>query len=87
MRRNSERILETTKPRIFSSKGHKIDAIYTDNNYEVGCTEAGLIQKDDGMLKLPKLLKDMMSVMVSARPDLIRSLKTVGFIIMGKFFK
>ncbi|ORE20058.1 hypothetical protein BCV71DRAFT_92784 [Rhizopus microsporus] len=39
------------------------------------------------MLKLPKQLKDMMTKMVKARLDLIISLKTVGFIIIGKLFK
>ncbi|RCH97896.1 hypothetical protein CU097_003076, partial [Rhizopus azygosporus] len=65
------------------------------NGFEVGYAEVGNCQNghntdryiDGGMLKLPKQLKNMMAKMVKARPDLIRSLKTVGFIIMGKLFK
>jgi hypothetical protein len=74
-----------------SSMGHKTDVIFTDDNFEVGCIEAGLIQKDsntdDGILKPPKLMKGMMCVMASTRPDIIRSLKTVRFTIMGKLFE
>lgn len=93
--RNIDRKRETTQPRQYSSMGQKINIQFCFNGFEVGCAEVGNYQNghstdrhiDDGMLKLPKQLKNMMAKMVKARPDLIRSLKTVGFIIMGKLFK
>ncbi len=93
-RRNFERKLETAEPRTNSAMGQKIDIIFSGNNYEVGCAEVGVLQKDrktdknlddDGMLKLPNQLKDMLHQMVVARPDLIRKLRAIGFIVMGKF--
>lgn len=94
-RRNTNRKLETTQARLTSRMGLKTDVLFRGGNYEVGCVEAGTLQKDektdrcmdDGFLKLPKQLKDMMYKMVTSRPDLAHSLKTVGLIIMGKFFE
>lgn len=91
IRRNLGRKRETAHPREKSSMGHKIDIQFSCNGFEIGCAEVGNCQKDrnidkhlnDGMLKLPKQLKDMMTRMVKACSYLIRSLNTVGFIIMG----
>ncbi|KAL4214728.1 hypothetical protein AB4K20DRAFT_1943785 [Rhizopus microsporus] len=63
---------------------HKINIYFCSNGFEVGYAEIGNYQNghntdrylDNGMLKLPKQLKDMMTKMVKARLDLIISLKT-----------
>jgi hypothetical protein len=70
--------------------GHTIDVLFSTDGYELGCVETGTVQKDantdksldDSMLKLPKQLKDILCVMLAARPDLIRSIKTVDLVII-----
>lgn len=90
--RNEHRGLEAREKRPRKAIGAKLDIVF-----KIGCDEHGSCEvgKDDvtvadekylndGLVKLPKTLRDMMALLVQKNPQKINSLLTVGFLIMGK---
>jgi hypothetical protein len=94
-RRNNERKLEGQEARRRRNMGNKMDMLFFCDDCELGCAEVGKdsvgVDVDkymtDGMLKLPKSLKDMLCMATKVCPDRLRDLKMIGYIIMGKHFK
>ncbi|KAI9311615.1 hypothetical protein BX666DRAFT_1867420, partial [Dichotomocladium elegans] len=80
-RKNKDRKLESRK-----SHGHRADLLLKCTIGELGCGEAG--KSDQGefgtkeLLKAPKMMKDMLSALISASPS-ATDLETICFIIMG----
>lgn len=95
IRRNSERRLEGPEVRQRKNMGNKMDMLFYCDDYELGCTELGKnsvgVDDDkymgDGMLKLPKALKDMFCMAANACPSHLRDFRMIGYVIMGKYFK
>ncbi|KAI7869840.1 uncharacterized protein EV154DRAFT_530435 [Mucor mucedo] len=89
--RNESRGLEGLGRRERKVTGVKVDILFKAGRHEVGCCEVGkedvlpIDDKylDDGMMKLPKTLRDMLSRLVNANPIKVNSLYTVGFLMMG----
>ena len=69
-----------------------MDTIYIGGEIELGALEAGC-QKDntkefeDSMLKLPFVLKDMLTEIVNCRPSLLHKAHVVGYNVNGTFAK
>lgn len=90
--RNESRGLEGLSRRERKVTGAKVDILFKAGRHEVGCCEVGkedvlpIDDKylDDGMMKLPKTLRDMLSRLVKTNPIKVNSLYTVGFLMMGK---
>ncbi|KAI8380400.1 hypothetical protein BD560DRAFT_487647 [Blakeslea trispora] len=89
--RNHNRCLEGLDRRERKASGAKVDILFKAGRHEVGCCEVGkedvlsIDDKylDDGMTKLPKTLRDMLSRLVEVNPVQINKLYTVGFLMMG----
>ncbi|CAO3658667.1 unnamed protein product [Rhizopus stolonifer] len=89
--RNKNRGLEGLSKRERKVTGVKVDILFKAGRHEVGSCEVGkedvlpIDDKylDDGMIKLPKTLRDMLSRLVKANPVKVNSLYTVGFLMMG----
>lgn len=89
--KNEDRSLEVSEPRPRKSMGAKLDILFRAGIHELGSCEAGKSDVvpvddkylDDGLMKLPKTLRDMLSVLVTVNPEKIRSIITVGFLMMG----
>ncbi|KAI8378290.1 hypothetical protein EDC96DRAFT_556510 [Choanephora cucurbitarum] len=85
--RNQNRCLEGLDKRERKASGAKVDILFKAGRHEVGCYEVGkedvlsIDDKylDDGMTKLPKTLRDMLSRLVEVNPTQINKLYTVGF--------
>lgn len=90
--RNESRGLEGINRRERKVMGAKVDILFKAGRHEVGSCEVGkkdvlpIDDKylDDGLMKLPKTLRDMLSRLVEANPIKVNSLYTVGFLMMGK---
>ncbi|KAI8378288.1 hypothetical protein EDC96DRAFT_561808 [Choanephora cucurbitarum] len=89
--RNQNRCLEGLDKRERKASGAKVDILFKAGRHEVGCYEVGkedvlsIDDKylDDGMTKLPKTLRDMLSRLVEVNPTQINKLYTVGFKMIG----
>ncbi|CAO3606581.1 unnamed protein product [Mucor hiemalis] len=76
IRKNTIRVLATSEKRTNRLMGHRIDTIYKHEDYELGCIEVGKDSVsttdnkylDDGMIKLPKCVKDMLCVLINDHP-------------------
>lgn len=70
--------------------GSRNDIIFKSHGYEFGCLEAGRIPgdtttkaMDDGCLKLPLTLRDMLAALANNYPCIANKLCTVGYAVMG----
>ncbi|EIE88706.1 hypothetical protein RO3G_13417 [Rhizopus delemar RA 99-880] len=89
--KNEGRSLEFRERRERKAIGAKVDILFKKITDEVGCTEVGkhdvlvIDDKylDDGMVKLPRTIRDMLCVLVEANPHKINQLYTIGFLMMG----
>jgi hypothetical protein len=93
MGRNNDRTLESDEKRERKPVGAKVDILFKKiTNEEVGCAEVGkhdvlvIDDKylDDGMVKLPKTLKDILYLLVEVNPHKINQFYTIRFLMMGK---
>ncbi|KAI9256054.1 hypothetical protein EDC94DRAFT_650450, partial [Helicostylum pulchrum] len=88
--RNEERSIEVTEKRPRKSMGAKVDILFKTCGNEYGVCEAGKDDVtiaddkyiDDGLVKLPKTLRDMLSLLVQKNPDQVNNLYTIGFLVM-----
>ncbi|KAG2235014.1 hypothetical protein INT48_000256 [Thamnidium elegans] len=91
MGRNEDRSLEDLEKRERKSVGSKVDILFKAGVHELGSREAeksNIVPIDDkylndGLMKLPKTLRDMLSMLVEVNPEKTNSLVTVGFLLMG----
>lgn len=89
---NEGRSLESSARRGRKTMGAKVHILFKAGRYELGCCEVGkdsvlpIDDKylDDGVSKLPKILRDMLCQLVDANPSKINELYTIGFLMMGK---
>ncbi|KAG1472238.1 hypothetical protein G6F56_001656 [Rhizopus delemar] len=89
--KNEGRSLEFRERRERKVTGAKVDILFKKITDEVGCTEVGkhdvlVIDNkylDDGMVKLPRTIRDMLCVLVETSPHKINQLYTIGFLMMG----
>jgi hypothetical protein len=90
--KNGNRSLETNEKRPRKNMGAKLDILFKCGSVEVGSSEVGkddVIEADDkyfddGLVKLPKTLRDMLAALVRKNPAQINGLTTVGYLMMGK---
>ncbi|KAL9541420.1 hypothetical protein MBANPS3_009127 [Mucor bainieri] len=90
-RKNRERCLESEKARINKVVSAKLDTLYKYGDVELGCAEFGrgristIEEKfiNHGMIKLPTILRDMLSTMTGVNDDHAGDLLAVGFVVMG----
>lgn len=69
------------------------DVIYKHEGFEIGCVEIGkdsITRTDnrymnDGMIKLPKCLRDMFYILVNEHSEKINNLATYSLIITGQY--
>ncbi|KAG1592181.1 hypothetical protein G6F47_009514 [Rhizopus delemar] len=88
IRRNNERRLEGQEVRQRKNMGNKMDMLFFCDDCELGCTEVGKdsvgVDDDkcmgDGMLKLPKTMKDMLCMAAKAY---VKNLKKNNFTVIG----
>ncbi|KAI9245784.1 hypothetical protein EDC94DRAFT_653518 [Helicostylum pulchrum] len=89
--RNANRSLETNKKRQRKAVGAKVDILFKVGNNEFGSCEIGRDTvtvaddkyMDDGLVKLPKTLRDILCMLVNQNPRQINNLSTIGLLIMG----
>ncbi|KAG1044920.1 hypothetical protein G6F43_011378 [Rhizopus delemar] len=89
--RNENRCLEAEERRPRKAIGGKVDILFKTCKKELGSCEVGkdsvvIIDSkyfDDGLIKLPKTLRDMLSVLAKENPAQVNNLSTVGFLLMG----
>ncbi|KAI9493622.1 hypothetical protein BDB00DRAFT_938798 [Zychaea mexicana] len=72
--------------------GTKVDLIIKQGNLEYGCMEAGCSDDplntkgvDEGRLKLPRTLKDILCRLTKEAPGKMNDIKVAGLIISGKY--
>ncbi|KAI9255541.1 hypothetical protein BY458DRAFT_416137, partial [Sporodiniella umbellata] len=88
--RNEERCLETVNKRSRKKMGAKVDVLFKVCKKELGSCEVGLDDVtivddkylDNGLMKLPKVLRDMLAILGSSDPTKINELRVVGFLMM-----
>jgi hypothetical protein len=89
--KNDRRSLEAIEKRPRKVMGAKVDILFKYGSNEVGTCKVGkekAIEIDDkylndGLVKLPKTLRDMLSVLVKKNPSHINRMVTVGYLMMG----
>lgn len=89
--RNAERSLENVDRRSRKAMGARVDILFKICKKELGSCEVGLDDVtvvddkylDDGLVKLPKTLRDMFSVLAERNMSQINNLKTIGFLMIG----
>lgn len=71
--------------------GRKVDMIFKSTSAELGCMECGRSdgvnttkEMSDGLIKLPKVLKDMFISLYNIAPSLVNDFAIPGVIIMSK---
>ncbi|CDH58433.1 hypothetical protein RO3G_13306 [Lichtheimia corymbifera JMRC:FSU:9682] len=90
-RRNSDRQAAGITSMRRRRRGKKPDMIFAYDALELGCTEAGLSDDGptgtkeikEGVLKIPKELKNMLLRLVAVAPQNRHDISTIGFIISG----
>ncbi|KAG0180084.1 hypothetical protein DFQ28_006752 [Apophysomyces sp. BC1034] len=91
-RKNNRHQLEAIERRQQRVMGTRVDILFKYGGMELGCAEVGkeLITTvddkymNDGMMKLPKSLRDMLSSLVDSSQDQVNHVMVVGFLVMGK---
>ncbi|CEG68934.1 hypothetical protein RMATCC62417_05092 [Rhizopus microsporus] len=91
--KNAGRAIKAIERRPRKAMGAKLDILFKAGIHELGSCEVGKHDFDesddkyinDGLLKLPKTLKDMLAVQIRSNPSKINDLVTVGYLMMGKF--
>ncbi|KAI8993530.1 hypothetical protein BDB01DRAFT_331714 [Pilobolus umbonatus] len=89
--RNKNRALEVIEKRSRKIMGARMDILFERGAMELGCCEIG---KDDvkhvddkylndGLVKLPKSLKDILCVLVNYNQSQINNISAVGLLVMG----
>ncbi|CAO3662977.1 unnamed protein product [Rhizopus stolonifer] len=89
--KNEERSLEAVEKRPRKTTGAKLDVLFKICKDELGSCEVGensvtVANNEylhDRLFKLPKILQDMLSILVEKDPLQVNSLKSIGFLIMG----
>ncbi|KAI7871151.1 hypothetical protein BDF14DRAFT_1978586 [Spinellus fusiger] len=89
--RNEDRSLEAVRRRSRKATGAKVDILFKICNRELGSCEVGkdnvtIVDDkylDDGLIKLPKTLRDMLSVLAQKNPAQVNNLSTIGFLMIG----
>ncbi|CEJ02601.1 hypothetical protein RMCBS344292_16601 [Rhizopus microsporus] len=73
--------------------GRKVDMIFKSTSAELGCMECGRSdgvnttkEMSDGLIKLPKVLKDMFISLYNIAPSLVNDFAIPGVIIMNSKF-
>jgi hypothetical protein len=90
--KNEHRGLEAREKRPRKAIGAKFDIVFRigcnkHGPYEVGKDDVTVADDkyiDDGLMKLPKTLRDMMVLLVQKSSTKINDLKAVGFLVMSK---
>lgn len=90
--RNNDRSLEGQEKRQRKIMGAKLDILFKSGTDELGSCEVGndcfvIVDDkymDDGLVKLPKTLRDMLSALVETNPTKVNQFTTIGFLMMGK---
>lgn len=85
--RNEGRSVEFMMRRERKAVGAKVDILFKKINYEYGCTEEGKHEVlsiddkylNDGMIKLPQTLRDMLCSLVEVNPNKLNEFYTIGF--------
>lgn len=91
--KNAGRSIEVIERRPRKAMGAKLDALFKAGVDELGSCEVGKHDVEetddkyinDGLLKLPKTLRDMLAVQVRSNSSKINDLITVGYLMMGNF--
>lgn len=91
--RNAGRTMEAIERRPRKAMGAKLDILFKAGIHELGSCEVGKHDVEetsnkyinDGFLKLPKTLRDMLAAQVRSSSSKINELVTVGYLMMGKF--
>ncbi|KAL9538771.1 hypothetical protein MBANPS3_010684 [Mucor bainieri] len=89
--RNIYREISTSVKRRRKTQGAKLDILYRSGMDEVGCCEVGKLDVttvdskylDDGLLKMPKTLRDMLVALCRQKLGVAMDLTTVGYLLMG----
>jgi hypothetical protein len=89
--KNSGRSVEVIEQRSRKVIDAKIDTLFKAGVYELGSCKVGKYDVEeiddeyinDGLLKLPKTLRDMLAVQVRSNSSKINDLVTVGYLMMG----
>ncbi|KAG1465970.1 hypothetical protein G6F56_004782 [Rhizopus delemar] len=89
--KNAARSIEVIEHRPRKFFGSKLDTLFKAGVYELGSCEIGKHDVEetddkymnDALLKLPKTLRDMLSVQVQSNSIKINELVTVGYLMMG----
>lgn len=92
IRRNGERRLEGQESRQRKNMGNRMDMLFFCDGCELGCTEVAKnsvgVNDDkymrDGLLKLPKAMKNMLCTAAKVCSSHLRDFKMIGYVIMGK---
>lgn len=90
--RNANRSLELIERRTRKAAGAKVDILFQYGYDKLGCCEMGKDKVtpvddkyiDDGYIKLPKTLRDILSSLVSQNPAQKHNMVAVGYLMMGK---
>jgi hypothetical protein len=90
--RNVDRSLEVVERRHRKITGSRVDILFNIVDDELGSCEVGkdriMVADDkylnDGLVKLPKTLRDILSALVQKNPAQVSNLASVGFLMMGK---
>lgn len=91
--RNAKRSLGAVDRRPRKAMGTKLDILFKASVYELGSCEVDKHDVEEGddkyindsLLKLPKVLKDMLRMQARSSPCNINSLVTVGYLMMGNY--
>ncbi|ORE00766.1 hypothetical protein BCV72DRAFT_310646 [Rhizopus microsporus var. microsporus] len=89
--RNKERGLEAVERRTRKAMGARVDILFKVLSKELVSGEVGKSKitavddkyLNDGLSKLPKTLRDMLSLLVDENPMQVNNLATIGFLMMG----
>ncbi|RCH84282.1 hypothetical protein CU098_006278, partial [Rhizopus stolonifer] len=90
IRRNGERRLEGQESRQRKNMGNRMDMLFFCDGCELGCTEVAKnsvgVNDDkymrDGLLKLPKAMKNMLCTAAKVCSSHLRDFKMIGYVIM-----
>ncbi|RCH85740.1 hypothetical protein CU098_004977, partial [Rhizopus stolonifer] len=89
--RNEDRCLEAVERRSRKAIGAKVDILFKICKEELGSCEVGkdnitIVDDkyfDDGLVKLPKTLRNMLSLLTQKNPAQVNNLSTAGFLLRG----
>ncbi|KAG2191987.1 hypothetical protein INT47_000779 [Mucor saturninus] len=91
--RNQSRMIASVDPMARKLCGRKVDMIFKSTSAELGCMECDRSdgvnttkEMSDGLIKLPKVLKDMLISLCNIAPSLVNDFAVPGVIIMNSKF-